>query len=183
MAPHLYMIRHGKTAANLANIFAGRSGEPLSIQGRQQICDLMPKLGTLHLDGIYAGPLSRTMQTAEIIAGTAMPVYKAEGLIDINLPHWDGLTKDEIRSNFGRQYPTWLATPDLFQVAGCEDLRQVQERAVAQVEEIGRRHQSGNILLVTHLIVARCLILHKTEQPLSMFRTIGVDNGEIVELI
>ncbi len=182
MALHLYMIRHGKTAANLENKFAGRSGEPLSDQGRQQIRDLVPKLSTLHLDAIYAGPLPRTMQTAEIIAGDAVPVYKAEGLIDINLPHWDGLTKDEIRAKFGRQYPTWLATPDLFKVAGCEDLHQVQKRAVAQVEEIVRRHDAGNILLVTHLIVARCLILHKTQQPLSVFRDVAVENGEIVEL-
>ena len=182
MALHLYMIRHGKTPANLAHKFAGRTAEPLSPQGRAQVADLAPDITTLNLDAIYAGPLLRTMQTAEIISNNSVSVHKASGLIDIDLPHWDGLTKDEIRERFGEEYPTWLATPHLFQIAGCEDLHQVQKRAVAQVEEIINNHKSGNILLVTHLIVARCLILHNQNQPISMFREIKVDNGEIVEL-
>ncbi len=182
MALNLYMIRHGKTPANLENKFAGRSGEPLSPQGREQIAELVPRLADRKLDAIYAGPLVRTVQTAEIIADKAVPIHIAEGLIDIDLPHWDGLTKDEIRCNFGDEYPTWLATPDLFHVQGCEDLHMVQERAVAALDKIKSRHSSGNILLVTHLIVARCLLLHQRGQPISMFREIAVDNGEIVEL-
>ncbi len=182
MAPHLYMIRHGKTPANLDNKFAGRTAEPLSAEGKEQILALGPELSQLKLQAIYAGSLQRTMQTAEIISNNKIPVHKAEGLVDINLPHWDGLTKDEIREKFGDEYPTWLASPDLFQVAGCEDLYQVQGRAVAQVEKIARTYDAGNILLVTHLIVARCLILHKKNQPMSIFREIKVGNGEIVDL-
>ncbi|MDA3834043.1 MAG: histidine phosphatase family protein [Spirochaetales bacterium] len=182
MAPYLYMVRHGKTPANADNKFAGRTDEPLSAQGREQIAELVPRLAALHLDAIYAGPLLRTVQTAEIIADTAVPIHIAAGLIDIDLPHWDGLTKDEIRSQFGNEYPTWLTTPDLFHVQGCEDLHMVQERAVAEMNKIYAAHPCGNILLVTHLIVARCLILYKTGQPISMFREIAVGNGEIVEL-
>ncbi|MDA3969768.1 MAG: histidine phosphatase family protein [Desulfobulbaceae bacterium] len=182
MGPHLYIIRHGRTPANSENKFAGCSAEPLSGEGRQQIIDLVPEIGKLNLDGIYAGPLLRTIQTAEIIANNSIPVHVAQGLIDIDMPHWDGLTKDEIRANFGSQYPTWLATPELFHVEGCEDLHQVQERAVAEMEKIHAAHPTGNILLVTHLIVARCLILHKTGQPMAMFRKITVENGEIVRL-
>lgn len=182
MAPHLYMIRHGKTPANIDNKFAGRTEEPLSKQGRDQVTRLIPELASLNLEAIYAGPLLRTLQTAEIISNNDIPIHRAVGLVDIDLPHWDGLTKDEIRANFGDEYPTWLATPDLFHVDGCEDLHQVQKRAVAQVDEIVRNHKSGTILLVTHLIVARCLILHKNKQPISMFREIKVDNGEVVEL-
>jgi broad specificity phosphatase PhoE len=176
------MIRHGKTLANADNKFAGRTDEPLSAQGRTQILDLVPQLSGLNIQAIYAGPLLRTVQTAELIAENSIPVHVAPGLIDIHLPHWDGLTKDEIRVNFGSQYPTWLASPESFNVAGCEDLHQVQERAVAEMNKIYAAHPCGNILLVTHLIVARCLILYKTGQPISMFREIAVGNGEIVEL-
>lgn len=182
MALQVYMIRHGKTPANLDNKFAGRTDEPLSAQGREQIQAVRSALIPLAIQEIYAGPLLRTMQTAEIISDQDIPIHKAPGLIDIDLPHWDGLTKDEIRINFGDEYPTWLATPDLFHVDGCEDLHQVQKRAVAQVDAIMNEQESGNILLVTHLIVARCLLLHKNKQPISMFREIKVDNGEIVQL-
>jgi probable phosphoglycerate mutase len=176
------MIRHGKTPANLDNKFAGRTAEPLSKLGREQITTLAAELADLNIQAIYAGPLPRTMQTSEIISDSKIPIHQAPGLIDIDLPHWDGLTKDEIRANFGDEYPTWLAAPDQFHVAGCEDLHQVQKRAVAQVKAIVGKHESGNILLVTHLIVARCLLLHKENQPISLFREIKVDNGEIVAL-
>ncbi len=182
MAPHFYMIRHGKTLANLCNKFAGRTDEPLSDQGCEQIRGLVPQLAELDIQAIYAGPLCRTMQTAEIVSNNKIPIYKADGFIDIDLPHWDGLSKDEIRASFGDEYPTWLATPELFHVDGCEDLHQVQKRAVEQVADITRLHESGNILLVTHLIVARCLILHKSGQPIAMFRGISVDNGGVTEL-
>ena len=102
--------------------------------------------------------------------------------MDIDLPHWDGLTKDEIRHRFGNEYPTWLTTPDKFHVAGCEDLQDVQKRAVAQVEEIAVRKEDI-VLLVTHLIVARCLLLHYSNRPISYFREIKVNNGEVVRLL
>lgn len=182
MAPHLYLVRHGKTVANAENKFAGRTNESLSEQGRRQVGDLRADLQDLQIRAIYAGPLLRTMQTAEIIANQTIPVYKTQGLIDIDLPHWQGLTKAEIRKNFGDEYPTWLATPEQFHVKGCENLHQVQVRAVQQVCDIMKRHPSDTILLVTHLIVARCLILHQTHQLMADFREIKVANGEVVTL-
>ncbi len=182
MASHLYLVRHGKTLANSCNKFAGRTDESLSAPGRQQVTGLVSELSRLGIEAIYAGPLVRTMQTADIVAGGKVSVFSEEGLVDIDLPHWDGLTKDEIRARFGAEYPTWLATPELFHVDGCEDLHQVQQRAVAAVDAIVQKHEFGTVLLVTHLIVARCLILHATGQPMSQFREIAVNNGQVVEL-
>jgi broad specificity phosphatase PhoE len=182
MTPHLYLVRHGRTAANAENKFAGRTDEPLSEQGRLQVKDLRADLQDLQIGAIYTGPLRRTMQTAEIIADHTVPVYEVQGLIDIDLPHWQGLTKAEIRNNFGDEYPTWLAAPEQFHVKGCEDLHQVQVRAVQQVCDIMKKQPSENILLVTHLIVARCLILHQTKQSIAKFREISVANGEVVTL-
>ncbi len=183
MAQKIYVIRHGKTQANLENRFAGRSEEPLCQKGRSQLQELADTCAARGLTALYAGPLPRTMQSAQIIADTCgLTIHEAPGLIDINLPHWDGLTKDEIRQRFGDEYPTWLATPEKFQVAGCEDLEAVQKRAVAEVAEIAAREE-GIVLLVTHLIVARCLLLHYTAQPISHFRDINVANGELVRLL
>ncbi|MBU0681913.1 MAG: histidine phosphatase family protein [Proteobacteria bacterium] len=183
MAPKIYLTRHGKTQANREDRFAGRSDEPLCEEGVSQLQRLAEKCGGMGFTAIYAGPLPRTTQSAHIIADTCgQAVHTVAGLIDINLPHWDTLTKDEIRQRFGNEYPTWLATPEKFHVPGCEDLAAVQKRAVAEVEKI-LAEATGVILLVTHLIVARCLLLHYNGQPMSRFREIKVENGEVVRLV
>lgn len=182
MDQEIYLIRHGKTQANLENRFAGRSEEPLCQEGITQLQILAEKCAAMGFDALYAGPLRRTAQSARIIGDRCkLSVQEAMGLMDIDLPHWDGLTKDEIRQRFGDEYPTWLATPDKFQVAGCEKLKDVQARAVAQVEEIAAKKE-GIVLVVSHLIVARCLLLHYTQRPISDFRKIKVDNGEVVRV-
>lgn len=183
MARKIHLIRHGKTRANQENRFAGRSNEPLCRDGREQLVQLAQQCSGMGLTALYAGPLLRTRESARIIGERCgLTVHEAAGLIDIDLPHWDGLSKEEIRQCFGDEYPTWLASPHTFHVPDCEDLRAVQQRAVAQVEAIAAA-ESGSVLLVTHLIVARCLLLHYRQQPLSRFRAIKVANGEVVRLL
>jgi len=180
----IYLIRHGKTAANKENRFAGRTEEPLHLEGLTPLEEVAAGLSSAGLDRVYAGPLLRTRQSAEIIAracGCSSAVLS--GLNDIDLPHWDGLTKDEIRERFGPEYPTWLADPPGFQVAGCETLADVQARAVRDVEQVRAENKGLTILLVTHLIVARCLILHYRDQPLADFRSVEVANGAMVPII
>ena len=176
----LYLVRHGVTAANMENRFAGRSDEPLHPEGIAQAEAVGRQLAGVEIGRICCGPMPRTRQTAEVIGKIIRaPVVSDDGLNEIAIPHWDGLTKDEIRQKFGEEYPTWLATPEAFQVPGCETIRDVQKRAVAAVEKL-QEAATGNLLIVSHLIVVRCLLLNYRRLPLSDFRSIKVGNAEIV---
>ncbi|MBU4263042.1 MAG: histidine phosphatase family protein [Proteobacteria bacterium] len=135
------------------------------------------------LAAIYAGPLPRTMQSAEILFGVRdIPFALEAGLNDISLPYWEGLTKEEIRQRFCSQYPTWQESPESLRVEGCSMLADVQRRAVCSAEQIRLRDCGRRVLLVTHLIVARCLILHYSGRPLAHFRSIPVANGDVIRL-
>ncbi|MDF1577707.1 MAG: histidine phosphatase family protein [Desulfurivibrionaceae bacterium] len=184
MPTTVLLTRHGKTAANLENRFAGRTGELLHPQGRAQIAEVAGTLKRKRISAIYAGPLARTGQSAEIIAGlTGAKVHEKEAFNEILIPHWDGLSKEEITARFGAEYPTWLSAPDRFRLPGCETLAQVRERAVAGIEELFSAHPGEAVVVVSHLIVVRCLILHYRKQPLGAFRSIKVDNGAITGLV
>ncbi len=181
MNPTIYLVRHGKTQANKENRFAGRTEEPLHSQGIEEITTVAEEAEKLNLDLIYSGPALRTRQSAEIIAGICGLDYLVEpGLHDIKLPHWDGLTKDEIREKWGPEYPTWLENPAAFRPSRGENLFDVSSRAVSYLQ--GVRRQGRRVLLVTHLIVARCLLLHQQGRPIDDFRSVKVGNGEIVKL-
>ncbi|MGV1100888.1 histidine phosphatase family protein [Thiovibrio sp. JS02] len=184
MQTTIHLIRHGVTAANKENIFAGRSNEPLHADGIAQVTEVGRSLAQAGIGKIFCGPLPRTRQSAEIVAAMLRAgVFVEEGFNEIAIPHWDGLTKDEIRAKFGPEYPTWLDDPPSFSVAGCETIAHVQKRAVGCVERLFRECAGRNILVVSHLIVIRSLLLHYLGRPISEFRSIKVGNAQVTSLV
>lgn len=180
----LYLIRHGTTEANLMNRFAGRTHEPLHPTGIKQMEELGCALQSCNILRIYCGPLPRTRQSAAILQKYLnAPVTVSHDLTEINIPHWDGLTKKEICTAFGDEYPTWLASPARFALPGCETLAQVRDRGSRAIERILDDEPAGNLLIVSHLIVIRCLVLSCQAMSLQEFRSIKIDNGSVVRLM
>lgn len=183
MQTTIYLIRHGVTAANKENIFAGRTPEPLHAEGRAQLAEVGRVLAPAGIGKIFCGPLPRTRQSAELLAAAlGAEVSVEDGLDEIAIPHWDGLSKEEIRRRFGAEYPTWLESPAAFAVAGCETIAGVQRRAVATVERIFGECAGRNSLVVSHLIVIRSLLLHYLGKPIDGFRSLKVGNAQVVSL-
>ena len=180
----IYLVRHGITPANRENRFAGRSAEELDAGGVEQTRQVGERLYHANIDAVYCGPSKRTQQSAAIIGEVLdIPVYIQSELDEIYIPHWDGLTKDQIRQQYGIQYPTWLSAPGSFQLSGCETLAQVQSRALALVNRLMATDLADQkYLLVSHLIVLRCLVLHFKGLALDNFRSIKIDNGSILQI-
>jgi broad specificity phosphatase PhoE len=182
----LYLVRHGITTANKENRFAGRTGEELHAEGIGQIRQVGERLGDKNIAAVYCGPAKRTVQSAEILGSLLnVPVFLLAEFDEIMIPHWDGLTKEEIRHQYGAQYPAWLSAPQTFNLPGCETLDQVQKRAVGAVSRISRilqGEQGQNLLLVSHLVVLRCLVLYFQGLEIRDFRSIKIDNGSILQV-
>lgn len=83
---------------------------PLTAQGRQQI-----EKGALALQkanytpsAIYAGPLKRQRESAQILAAPfSLPVTSSEALREIDYGLWEGLKAPEIESKWGKEYQAW----------------------------------------------------------------------------
>ena len=179
----IYLVRHGTTQANKENRFAGRTAEELHPEGIDQIKQVGERLKDKDISAVYCGPAKRTVQSAEILGPLFnVPRISLQELDEINIPHWDGLTKDKIRLKCGGEYPAWLNNPETFILPGCETLKQVQERAVEAVESLLAQHESKSLLLVSHLIVLRCLVLYYQGFDIKDFRSIKIDNGSIIYL-
>jgi len=177
----IYLARHGITPANRENRFAGRTAEGLHPDGVEQIRQVGARLQGESFGGIFCGPLQRTVQSAEILSAMLqVPFAGLDGFNEINIPHWDGLTKDEIRQQYGEEYPAWLAAPHLFRLPGCETIKEVQERAVAAIDTLNAEHPKENLLVVSHLIVLRSLVLFYRNLAIRDFRSIRIDNGSIL---
>ena len=70
----IYIIRHGKTELNQANVLQGRSDHPLNEEGVRQAKEAAAMLSGIRFSHVFSSPLIRAMQTAKIVAPDAVPV-------------------------------------------------------------------------------------------------------------
>ena len=181
----IYLLRHGITPANKEDRFAGRTGEELHPEGMDQIRQVGKRLRDTNIAAIYCGPAKRTIQSAEILGSHLnVPFSTIAEFDEILIPHWEGLTKNEIRRKYGEEYPTWIDAPQTFHIPGCETLKQVQDRAVGGLDRLLGDHmqKSEDLLIVSHLIVLRCLVLYYQGLDIADFRSVQIDNGSIIRL-
>lgn len=155
----IVLTRHGQTEWNREERFRGRADIPLNATGERQAVALAERLAAFPVTAIYTGPLQRARRTGDICA--ARLARRAEvlpGLLDLDFGEWQGLSPDEAAARDPELYRLWLATPGAVRFPGGERLADVQQRAVAGLEEVIARHPGETAVLVAHLGVNRVLL-------------------------
>jgi broad specificity phosphatase PhoE len=159
MTTRLYLVRHGATQLTAENKFSGSVGVDLSEEGRAQAQHLAERLANDQIAAVFCSPLSRTLETAEIIARphhlTPVPY---DGLREINHGHWEGMTREEVEAQFGDEYNTWDSDPFTFAPQGGESGISVLARALPVIREIVVKHEGKNVLIVSHKATLRLII-------------------------
>jgi broad specificity phosphatase PhoE len=150
-----YIVRHGESEANAASRFSGRLDSPLTERGRAQSVALADVLDDVAFDRIVATPLSRSLDTALVIARRRkMPVDVVPDLIEIDVGDRTGKTFDEVRGLPNWRDDGFVAWP------GGETLEHVVERALRAMRRLHRETPGGRILVVGHGGVTRILASH-----------------------
>lgn len=149
----LVLIRHGETDWNVEGRYQGQADPPLNARGIAQAHQLAAALRDVGLDVLYASPLRRALQTAEVVAETLhIPLHVEPRLMEIHQGDWQGRLRAEIAARYPELFQRWQTEPWEVTPPGGEHLRQVQERVYAAVDEILARHPGQRIGLVTHRI-------------------------------
>jgi broad specificity phosphatase PhoE len=145
----LLLVRHGETDWNLGNRFQGHADPPLNDTGRAQARELAAKLADRRFTAAYSSPLRRAFETAEITAaGHGLKPIPAEGLREVDVGEWQGLTRAEIEQRFPEQFERWLAFGQGWDRGETYD--EMGRRVVATLLELGRGHDGETVLCVTH---------------------------------
>jgi broad specificity phosphatase PhoE len=157
----IILVRHGQTEWNRIERFRGRADVPLNHTGLAQAEMTGRRIAAEWLPAaIYAGPLSRTLQTAEAIGACSnLPVRVEERLVDIDYGEWQGLTPDEVRGRWPEVLSAWYDTPHLAHIPGGETLDHLRARAMSAVNDLAARHLDQTIVLVSHTVVNRIILL------------------------
>jgi probable phosphoglycerate mutase len=155
----LYLVRHGATTLTAEDRFAGEIGVDLSEDGRWQAELLGERLRRESIKAAYCSPLSRTMETAKIIAGKCdLEPVTVDGLREIRHGRWEGLTREEVEQRFGEEYTSWQEDPFTFAPQGGESGVAVLARALPALRELVTRHPGERVLVVSHKATIRLLL-------------------------
>jgi broad specificity phosphatase PhoE len=100
--PVMALIRHGQTRANIEGRWQGQSDWGLDDTGIRQAEALADWYG--HFQLVYTSPVGRAHSTAKHLADSDPRVV--DGLKEINMGLWEGLTSDEIYDKWPDLMPT-----------------------------------------------------------------------------
>ena len=156
----LFVVRHGETAWSRERRFAGSRDVALEPEGLRQCEAVARALASQVVAAVYASPLERARASAEVIAKPhRLPVEIDPAFGEMAFGEWEGLTREEVAARFPAAYEEWRHAPHLVRIAGGETLSQVAERARGAVQALAASHTGETIVLVTHAIVTRLIVL------------------------
>jgi probable phosphoglycerate mutase len=159
MATRLYFVRHGATQLTAEDRFSGAVGVDLSDEGRWQVARLADRLDSEGIKAVYCSPLSRTVETAEILAKPlALTPIRRDGLREISHGRWEGLTRREVEERYPDEYEAWEEDPFTFAPEEGESGLGVLARALPVVREIVVRHPGERVLVVSHKATLRLIL-------------------------
>ncbi len=155
----LFLVRHGETSWNRAEIFRGRIDVKLNEHGVEQARRTAAILSALNLAAVYSSPLSRALETARYIAEPhGLPVIVEDGLTDLDYGKWQGLTHEEVKEQYVDLYRLWNTAPHKVRFEEGESLEDVRRRALEALDRIAARHNGQNVVAVSHRVVTKVVL-------------------------
>ena len=146
-----------------------RTDVPVTQAGIATAAELAPLLREAEIASVWSSPMLRCRQTAQAMAG-GLPVGVVPGLEELDCGEWDGLSFDEIRSRFPEHYARRGLDPAL-PPPGGETPAHAAARALAALHGLAARSQ-GNLAVVAHAGINRCVLCALLEKPFSGMRTL-----------
>ena len=171
------LVRHGATDWNLEGRCQGSSDRDLCELGVRQAEQISALFSQEKLHAIYSSNLRRARRTADVISRPHdLPVLVEHDVRELDHGDLEGLTFNEIKTKHGEFLARWRSEPADLQVPGGERLADVADRAWNGLNEIVKRHQDAErILVVSHNFPILGIVCRISGTHLNDYRTFHLD--------
>ncbi len=164
----LYLVRHGETTDNAAQIMQGQTQGCLNENGRRQACELRDRLTGAHIDAFVSSDLQRAVDTAAVIAQErAVTIVKTPLLRERD---WGSFTGRYIPSLKNEPWPDDIETLD-----------GLLERARLFLGYIRKSYPGKTVLAVGHGIINKAIQAVYYGKEMKDIPRMG--NAEVRELV
>jgi len=151
------VARHGE--AEYESDLLSDSGGSLTVEGRSQSAALAGSMAVENVALVYCSPLSRAVQTAEIVAASLGCVVRVrEAFAELSVGDHAG--QPESGQPLVPVFERWRAGDLGAGVPGSESGDQVIARVRAGLEEIADLHRGETVLVVSHGWVMELVLPH-----------------------
>lgn len=140
----LYLVRHGETEDNVAQIMQGQTQGRLTDRGRQQAREVAARMADTPIDAFLSSDLWRSVETCQLIARPHGATVRQTPLLRER--DWGGFT--------GRYIPDLKDVPWPDDI---ETLEQLKSRARQFLELVAREYAGQCVLAVGHGIVNKAV--------------------------
>jgi len=168
-------VKTGKLAGWTPNVH-------LNKDGIAQANALGERLANIPLNAIYASPLERTMETAEAIQKhhTHLTIQTNRQIGEVQYGDWEGKKIAALRRRkmweVVQEYPSRARFPN------GEAMRDVQTRAVNEIERLVDQHPRQMVTIVSHADLIKMVIAHYLGMHLDNFQRIVVSPASITTI-
>ncbi|XP_004525076.1 6-phosphofructo-2-kinase/fructose-2,6-bisphosphatase 1 isoform X1 [Ceratitis capitata] len=150
----IYLTRHGESEHNLKGLIGGDSN--LSERGRQYAKALSSYIEQQHIDGlrVWTSWMKRAIQT---VADVKAPQERWKALNEIDAGHCEEMTYEQIKEKFPEEFKARDINKFAYRYPRGESYEDLVARLEPVIMELERQ---GNVLVVSHQAVLRCLFAY-----------------------
>src|SRR3989338_2873508 len=182
-----FIARHCEGEHNVTGILTcgpekNGNGAKLTEKGLGQAEKIAADLKKEKIDFIYASPLTRTQQTAKIIAkATGAKIIIDQRLTEIQGGVFNGRPIGEYMAFFENKAQRFTKTPP-----GGENYNDIKKRMIDFVLEVNAKHQNKTILIISHgdplWVLTGAIQGFKNEKIVEIEREVTLATGEYAKL-
>lgn len=159
MSLKLYFIRHGETTYSKTGGYCGILDPELTPEGLQMAEQFAQAYSSLNWVAAYVSPMKRTIATAKPLCdAVGLEIQLRDGLKEITYGKWEGETPETVNSNYHDEYVRWLTDPGWNSPTGGEKGIDIARRSAQVIQEIQEKHETGNVLVVSHKATIRIML-------------------------
>lgn len=180
----LFLIRHGQTDWNIKGKIQGSHDIELNLTGIKQAEELSNKIleDKYKFSKIYSSPQKRAIKTAEILDKVTNVEYiPIEGLQEINLGEWEGLSWAEVKEKYPIEYDEWYINRRYTKPPKGESYQDMLQRVLTSIYKIINGN-CDDVVIVTHSAVIMCIQCYLTNTPFNEMTKFKTDNTSITEI-
>ncbi len=178
--------RHGRTHLNAERIFQPWTpeGDKLNPEGMTSARDLGEKLNHVPIRKIYSSDWHRAIHTAQLINEERNPplreIHLSRGLRDFNFGILCGVSVTAADRLHPELSETRMNRLHKFEAPGGDTFAGFHNRKKEELARIISENSTGNILVVSHAYVTKCLVIAALDLPVEGYADkINIKNTSI----